>query len=331
MLRHVMQVSALLGLAVAVWLFWRQGEGPLSALATMGVSGIAIVVALHVMQLWCTGLGWHAIADTAVEIPARTYIWTRWVRESVSSLLPVAQLGGEVVGGRLLVLSGAKAAEAAASTTVDLTAEALTLVVFIFIGLGYAVLSGTGQGLVGYALIGLAVFIPAVVALLVLQRNGLVHVIERLTGWLNRRFPHLDTHALTELHDAIAASYRKPRGLLVGMGWHLAGWLGGVAEIYAMAAVIDQPITWGQALIIESLGQAVRSAAFFVPAGLGVQEGSLLLLAAELGLSPTTGLAISLVKRVREIVLGVPGLAAWHAIEGGRWSRFRRPARPEAK
>ena len=326
MLRRVMQASALLGLGAALWLFWRQGPEPLQALATTGFSGIALVVLVHVAQLVFTGLGWHAVAGTEVPIPARTYIWTRWIRESVSSLLPVAQLGGEVVGGRLLVLSGAKAAEATASTTVDLTVEALTLVVFIFIGLGYTALTGTGQGLVGYTLIGLAVFIPAVIALFALQRNGLVHLIERLEGWIKRRWPHVDTHGLHELHDGIAASYRNPRGLVLGMGWHLAGWLGGVVEIYAMASVLGQPVSWGQALIIESLGQAIRSAAFFVPAGLGVQEGSLLLLARELGLSPGTGLALSLVKRVRELVLGIPGLLAWHAIERGRWSRFNAAA-----
>ena len=324
MLRRVMQVSALLGLALALWLFWQQGPAPLEALAATGVAGIALVVLVHIAQLVFTGLGWHAVAGTEVAIPARTYIWTRWIRESVSSLLPVAQLGGEVVGGRLLVLSGAKATEAAASTTVDLTVEALTLVVFIFIGLGYTALTGIGQGLVGYTLIGLAAFIPAVIALLALQRNGLVHLIGRLEAWLNRRWPQLDTRALHDLHDGIAASYRNPRGLVLGMGWHLAGWLGGVVEIYVMAAVLGQPVGWGQALIIESLGQAIRSAAFFVPAGLGVQEGSLLLLARELGLAPGTGLAISLVKRVRELVLGIPGLLAWQVIESGRWSRFNR-------
>ena len=167
---------------------------------------------------------------------------------------------------------------------------------------------------------------PAVGALLVLQRRGLLALLEGLGAWLKRRWPSLDTEGLRGLHDAIEASYRNPRGLWVGCAWHLAGWLGGVIEIYVMAEVINMPVTLGQALVIESLGQAIRAAAFFVPAGLGVQEGSLVWLAMQLGLSPATGLSLSLIKRVRELALGLPALLAWHWIETGRWSRFTRPA-----
>ena len=320
-----MRLSALLGLAVVGWLLWQQGDAPLHALATVGF-GIVPVILIHILQVWCSGMAWHAVADTEVRIPARTYVWTRWIREAVGGLLPVAQLGGEVVGGRLLVLSGAKAAEAAGSTTVDLTVEAVTLVLFILMGLGFAVTAGLAHGLIAYTLLGLAVFVPAVGALLVLQRRGLLALLEALGAWLKRRWPSLDTEGLRGLHDAIEASYRNPRGLLVGCAWHLAGWLGGVIEIYVMADVINMPVTLGQALVIESLGQAIRAAAFFVPAGLGVQEGSLVWLAMQLGLSPATGLSLSLIKRVRELALGLPALLAWHWIETGRWSRFTRPS-----
>lgn len=323
-MKTVMRVSALLGLALVGWLLWQHGDAPLAALLTVGF-GIVPVILIHIVQIWCSGAAWHAVADTTVPIPRRTYVWTRWIREAVGGLLPVAQLGGEVVGGRLLVLSGARTSEAAGSITVDLTVEAVTLIMFILLGLAFAVLTGTAQGLVGYTLLGLAVFVPAVVLLLVLQRRGLLVLMERLTAWLNRRWPTLNTDGLRGLHDAIAASYRNPRGLLEGVVWHLLGWLGGVVEIYVMAEVINMPVTLGQALVIESLGQAIRSAAFFVPAGLGVQEGSLFWIAGELGLPAATGLSISLVKRVRELALGLPALLAWHFIESGRWARFRSP------
>jgi uncharacterized membrane protein YbhN (UPF0104 family) len=72
------------------------------------------------------------------------------------------------------------------------------------------------------------------------------------------------------------------------------------------------------ALTIESLGLAVRSAAFVVPGGLGVQEAGFLLLGTILGLSPEVSLSISLVKRIRELALGVPAILAWQLIEGRR-------------
>jgi len=60
--------------------------------------------------------------------------------------------------------------------------------------------------------------------------------------------------------------------------------------------------------VLESLGQAIRGAGFAIPGALGVQEGGYLLLAPLAGLAPGAALALSLAKRVRELLLGLPGL-----------------------
>ncbi len=73
-----------------------------------------------------------------------------------------------------------------------------------------------------------------------------------------------------------------------------------------------------QALVLESLGQAVRSAAFPVPGALVIQEGGFILLCGMFGIGAETSLALSLVKRVPDLVLGVPGLLGWQLLEGNR-------------
>ena len=88
---------------------------------------------------------------------------------------------------------------------------------------------------------------------------------------------------------------------------------------------MGHPVGIVEALVIQSLGRAVRSAAFMVPGGLGVQEGGYMVIAGLLGLGPDVGLALSLVKRVREIAVGVPALLAWQWAEGRRWWRGRAP------
>ena len=66
----------------------------------------------------------------------------------------------------------------------------------------------------------------------------------------------------------------------------------------------------------EPLGQAVLD--------WGI-KGGFMLLATLIGLGPETGLALALVKRVRELAFGVPGLLAWQLSEG--WTaRLRRRA-----
>jgi hypothetical protein len=71
---------------------------------------------------------------------------------------------------------------------------------------------------------------------------------------------------------------------------------------------------------------AVRGAAFAVPGALGAQEGGLIVLCAMFGIPPEAALALSLVKRIPDVVLGVPGLLAWQAMEGGHFFRARRRA-----
>jgi hypothetical protein len=62
---------------------------------------------------------------------------------------------------------------------------------------------------------------------------------------------------------------------------------------------LGHSVTIVEALFLESLGQAIRSAGFSIPGSLGVQEGGYMVLDTVLGLSPETGLALSLAKRVR--------------------------------
>jgi uncharacterized membrane protein YbhN (UPF0104 family) len=89
---------------------------------------------------------------------------------------------------------------------------------------------------------------------------------------------------------------------------NLVGWFVGTGEVYLIALLLGTPVSWSNALLLESVGQAIRGAGFAIPGALGVQEGGYLLLAPFAGLPPSAGLALSLAKRTRELLLGVPGL-----------------------
>ena len=91
--------------------------------------------------------------------------------------------------------------------------------------------------------------------------------------------------------------------------WRFAGWIVGAGEIWIALVALGRPAGLADCLILESLSQAARTVAFAIPAGLGVQDGALILLAAQLGFGGEVGLALSLVKRCREIALGIPALA----------------------
>ena len=96
----------------------------------------------------------------------------------------------------------------------------------------------------------------------------------------------------------------------------LIGWAAGTGEIWLVMQSLGQPLGVVDAFILESLSSGVRAAAFMIPGALGALEGSFVLFGALFGLPADTALAISLSKRVRELALGLPGLVAWHWIEG---------------
>jgi uncharacterized membrane protein YbhN (UPF0104 family) len=64
--------------------------------------------------------------------------------------------------------------------------------------------------------------------------------------------------------------------------------------------------------------QAIRHLAFFVPAGIGVQEAGLVLFGQVLGISGELALAVSMAKRVREVLCGLPPLISWQWMEARR-------------
>jgi uncharacterized membrane protein YbhN (UPF0104 family) len=117
------------------------------------------------------------------------------------------------------------------------------------------------------------------------------------------------------LDSALSQIYRL-RGRLVLAGlYHLGAWSLGAGEVMIAAWALGYHPGIGPSYVIESLAQAIRSAAFFVPGALGVQEGGFVLIAAIFGIPADAAISISLTKRVRELALGMPGLAFWQLHE----------------
>jgi putative membrane protein len=149
-----------------------------------------------------------------------------------------------------------------------------------------------------------------------MQRQGLFGTAIRLAiqYLAPGRLYSLTGHA--EAFDcAVRRAYEQRLPSTCSLALNLIGWIVGTGEVYLILRFIRAPVSWESALLLESLGQAIRGAAFAIPGSLGVQEGGYLLLAPLAGLAPETALALSLAKRARELLLGVPGLLYLHFFE----------------
>ena len=254
-------------------------------------------------------------------VPA--FVWMRWIRESVSSLLPVAGVGGDAVAARLVHQRGVPGPQAAASMVVDITIGAGAQVVFVIAGVILLATGASGRASAEMAwalLAGAALFAAAIAAFVLVQHNSMfalfVGAARRLAPktWLSSFAGRAEA-----VDEAVVATYRRRFALSRAFLLRLAGLVLGAGEIWLTTLLLKKPLSLTDAFVLESLGSGVRAAAFMAPGGLGAQEAGLVLFGAMFGLSADQALAVALTKRVRELALGVPGLAAWQWVEGRRW------------
>ncbi len=313
-------IIALVGLAFAIALIIRYGAGAV-AQASLSIGwGLAAIIAFELVPLALKTIAWRALLSSEHTVSLHTVLLARWIRQSVSQLLPVAQVGGDVVGARVLSLRGIPGDIAGASTIVDLTFGAISQILITMIGLAALVMFHGNSGLVWPTLAGTGAITIAIVGFVIVQRNGLFGFLALRAGALSSALTRLVGEA-SQLDAGVARLYQRPHILAGNLLWQFIAQLAASGEILLVCYFLGHPISLADALILQSLIRGMRAAAFFVPGGLGVQEGGALLVAGLIGLSPEIGLAIALIKRVRELVVGIPGLIAWHLIEVGRQVR----------
>jgi putative membrane protein len=301
-------------LAALIGAFGARGIGVLVANAGWG---LPLVVALHVPQTIFSALGWRSLIDDPRRPSAWRLIGFRWIREAVNALLPVAQVGGDIVRARLLALRGVKLGPAAASCTVDLTLEMASQIVFSLLGVALLLIAPHGDQIVRMTFATTAVAVIIVAGFVAFQRSGGLDAMGRV---FTRMAEKRNWSALGEIGafaPAVSALYRAPRRLTASFLFHLTSWLLGSLETYAGLLALGLHPSLREAVVVESLGQIVRALGFAVPGALGVQEGGYILICGLFGISPQGALALSLIRRIRELALGLPGLIAWQRIESG--------------
>ena len=314
--------------ALVVLTIWSGLDAVGHAIASVGW-GILLVVMVRAVTVSVAGAGWWLLFPSKARPQFGACVLLRFVREAVNVLLPVAQAGGDVVGARLLTGYAVPGALAAASVIVDILVQAAAQFLFAAVGLLTLMALGADHALARSAAIGLAVAALLLAGFYLAQRRGgqrlLQSIVNRLAG--DREWRVLGT--IDAVYQNLTMIYAARSSFIASSVVHLAGWVVGVAEVSIVFAFMGHPVSIGEALVIESLLHAVRGAAFAIPSALGAQEGALVVLCAAFGIPPEQAIALSLVKRAADVVLGVSGLLGWQMLEWGRLlpSYRRQPAR----
>ena len=309
---------AILGLLLGTVLIGWFGAGRvLGGVLSVGWGGFAIVLGWQLVLFAILGLAWDAIAPRREARRLWLFIWGRMVRDAAINCLPFSQLGGFVFGARAVTLHGVSWSLATASTVVDVTAEFLAELAFTAIGLAILVARAPDSRLAVPVEIGLGLAVVAALALLWLQ-HGAAPLFARIGRHIaGRRFANAQERVAV-LQAELSLIYGHTQRLVIGFAVHLLGWLGTGVAGWITYHLLGVPIDFADALAIEALLAAASAVAFLVPLNAGVQEAGYAGLGAIFGVAPELSLAVSLVRRARDLALGLPILLVW------QWFEMRR-------
>jgi putative membrane protein len=312
-------IAGFVGLAIIGALVGYFGAGSVvRSLRAIGWSGFAVICLIHLAVIALEGLAWRLLVPGQ---SAWTFVWGRLIRDAGAEVLPVSQMGGCVLGARVVTLAGVPGAVAAASTLVDLTLEFLAKIAYMTIGLVLLLRIRADMPAALPVTVGLTATGLFALAFVVVQRHGFT-LFDRFAHRLGRGWAERTTAGAAAVHAALTNIYRRRAGLWGGFILHLACWILSAVEVWAALRLAGVPLGFATVLVIESLLYAIRTAAFAIPNAVGVQEGAYILIGTALGLTPEMALAISLLKRARDLVIGLPAVAIWQVVEGGRlWRR----------
>jgi putative membrane protein len=314
-LKKLSIMLALAGLLLGTALIGWFGFGRvISGVQRVGWEDFALIVGWQLVLFVVLGLAWDAIVPPREARRPWVFVWGRMVRDASANCLPFSQVGGFVFGARAAMLHGVSWSLATASTVVDVTAEFLAQLAFTAIGIGILLARAPDSSLAVPLEVGLGLAVAAGVALIWLQQAAaplFASLGRRIAGrWFEDAQDRVQV-----LQAELSLIYGHTARLAVGFTGHLIGWIGtGVAGWIAYRA-LGVPIDFDDALAIEALLAAAAAVAFLVPVNAGVQEAGYAGLGAIFGVPPELSLGVSLIRRARDIAVGVPILLVWQFFE----------------
>ncbi len=332
---RIVALGGLLGLALLIFIAVRSRTADVLTILSAGGGWALLAASLYrIIPVELNAAAWGALLEKRRLGWAAT-LRLRWIGEAVNSLLPAAQVGGDFARARLLTAGGVPASEATAAMVADVAVGAFTQVLFTFLGAAALIFgaasAASARRHLGWLALVIAIGAGFAALLIVVARVGVGRLLTALPLHLHGRVADRLRIGGAAIDRSLRSIRRRPRALLTSAIWHLAAWLAQIFETWMVLRLLGRPIGWVAALAIESLAASARGAAFVVPGGIGVQEGALVAVGAAFGVTGSAALALGVVKRGRELLVGAPAIIVWMIAERHSiatfWSRRYRKER----
>jgi putative membrane protein len=318
MMKHLGRITALAGLIAALWLVWHDNPGAVLGLMRAAGAGLVLAGLVHVLSMLPCARDWQTLISRPNRPSLLGMLHLVWIRESVNCMLPVARIGGEVVSYRLMRLHGLRGSTAAASLVVDMQLTLIGQLMFTMVSIGFLFAHSASRTprLAADLAWGIVALTPLLVLFALVQHASPFERITRVLSYATSGKLAALVGQSAQIDQSIKLIWRQHGVVLRYLFfWQPLHWVATALEVWLALYFLGAQVRFTEAVVIESLIQAVSSAAFFVPGALGVQEGGFILIGGVLGLEPATCLALAGARRIRDLLIFVPGLFAWQIAE----------------
>lgn len=292
------------GLATLAYLLWRfDPRAVWTELRAVG-AGLLLILALQVFDHALNAQAWRFAfrKEDARLLPLWRLMLARVAGDGVNYLTPSASIAGEFIRpGMIADLSPPETR--IASVVLAKLAQALGQAVFIVSGLllilqGRLDFLGWRQKALGLGATGL-IACGVLAAFYALTSRG------RLGDWL-WGFAKAFAPGVRENLGRFVS--RHPVRLSLSVFFFVLGYAWGALEVMLICHFMGAPLDLRTAMSVEVLSNLIDSALFMVPAKIGTQEAGKTAIFLGLGLPPHQGLALGIIRHVRELAWASAGL-----------------------
>ena len=272
---------------------------------------IFYLVIAHIPTLYFDSLAWIILMKNKLSM--KTAFIITWISQTSGKFIPSGNITGEFVRFYLARRSGQNFSEASSTVLMDLFIATFSLFLIGLAALIFIVFSLKSNLILNqfqYLILAFSLISLGTLFFLLIIRKRVISkflVITKKIEFLSKK----NIFNLLRLDISLnKLSHRKWR-LLNAVVLRLMGWIAGAFEIYVFLWVIGVDAKITDVIIIESVTAIIRSAAFFIPSAIGVQELAFVIVGELVGYSSIVSFSVAIGRRLREIMVGIPAIITW--------------------
>lgn len=306
-------VFLLIGLFLLKWVYDFFGSPESIKLINENKSNLHWIIFAHIPTLYLDAIAWQVfIKNNKLSI-----LWSfliTWISQASGKFFPTGTISGEFIRVYLGVKRGLTIYESSSTVFADLIIATFSLFlisIFSLVILAFDNISFLNNKKSFYLVIPLFLMLLGCLFFYLFVKLRLIKFLLKKENFFGFKLNKKNQKILFKIDFSLFRLSQNKLNLSRAILFRLLGWVAGAFEIYVFLLIIGVEASLMDVILIEAFTGIVRAVAFFIPAGLGVQELAFVLIGNYVGLGDTVAFSIAIGRRIREIIVGVPAVLIW--------------------